>query len=59
MLLHTFSIKASGGGAWLASHTGRFIPTEIDPVTPECQNWASATADLGDVGIKFCSAVGK
>jgi len=44
MLFHTFSIKASGGGAWLASHTGRFIPTEIDPVTLECQNWASPRA---------------
>lgn len=46
MLLHTFSIKESGGGAWLASHTGRFIHIEIDPVTLEYQNWASPRACL-------------
>jgi len=59
MLLYTFSIKVSGGGAWLASHTGRFNPTEIDPVTLEYQNWTSLRAGLWDVGVKFCSAVGK
>jgi hypothetical protein len=46
MLLHTFSIKVSGGGAWLDLHTGRFNPTEIDPVTLEYQNWTSPRGGL-------------